>query len=257
MRALILALAFAGAFSAVAGPNERTADLRTLVPDLVAKDKTWGATIGAGATSISGNTKQVIGNFNTALFRRWDSWIAYVSGQYDYLGTGDPLRRLKNLGSATLRGDYLFSPMWRWFAFTTHGYNEFQGLDYRASLGTGPWYQVSTDTFSNGLSLAVVYEFEDFQNGDFGRIGRIALRNVLSVKLSDTSAFALDFFYAPAISDFGDFRLMVIPALDVSIISNLLTLRLYATFERDMRPAPGIENNDLELGTRFSLNLGE
>lgn len=248
---------FLFSFHSKADSWERTADLRTTAPELITNDKeTWGFDLDAGADFVTGNSNSVSANGGLTLYKKWKNWLSYFKANAYYLAVGDPLDDVHNIGNIILRGDYYVSDVFRIFVFTTHGYSEFANIDYRGSLGVGPWIQTNSGRIKNGVSLAYVYEFENFTFGPTERTSRLSLRDVFELSLSEISSLGFDFFYAPSLQDFNDFRIRFGPYIRVGIVKDRLSLKVSALFERDNRPALGVKKNDLGVINSITFHLG-
>lgn len=242
--------------SAWSDPYDRQSDTRTATTESVSLGrKHWGFDTDAGVLLRRGNSEISTANFRLGGFRRFGSLNAYLQTQYDYFWI-DGFRGV-NAGSAVLRVDHELSGSWRVFGFTTHGYNEFLKLDYRATTGGGLWWDHSAENVRYAPSIAVTHEFERFKDLGVERAARLSTRMIVEREITDTAKLGFDFFYVPAFQDWNDFRLFFEPYIETQIYKEWLGLKYRMSFERDNRPKPGVDKNDTSIAVSFTVHLGK
>jgi hypothetical protein len=241
-------LVFAGAF-------DRQSDTRTMTFESIAKNREiWGADIDFGLTLNRGNVERTMGGAGLGLFHATDTLSVYLNGSYFYGAIES--EKFDNKGNATLRFDYKMSPFWKLFFFSTHSFNEINKIDYRATHGLGPWLDFKGERFHNAFSVAIVHQFENFPVSPSERAIRLSIRDMMKITLTETSFLGWDIFYVPAFSDFSDFHLFIQPFLEVYLASSV-SIKYLVSFERDNRPQPEVEKNDLENQVQLKFSFGE
>ncbi len=240
---------------ALGGDFDRQSDTRTATFDSIANQrKDWGLDMDFGLTLNRGNVDRTVGSAGFNIFDASEALTAYLSGSYYYGAFGSA--RYDHKANATLRFDFRMSPFWKIFIFSTHAFNEPQKIDYRATNGIGPWIDFGDEQISNGLSVAIVHEFENPKDAPVERIVRLSFRDMLTIKISESARAGYDFFVAPALEDFSDFRVFFQPYIEAKI-SEVFSLKYKVSFERDNQPQPGVEKNDVENLVQFSIHAGQ
>ena len=237
-------------------PSLRGTDTRTSAPDVVMADKKdWGVDMGFGGSFNRGNVdvNYLYSSFN--LFKAWSPSTAYLSGSTIYNTFGD-IRTL-NQGTLTARYDHRIAGPWKIFVYNTNAYNEFIRLNYRATNGAGPWYDVAWGPMKHGLSVALTQEYEKFKGGIIERAGRVSFRDVCQIPVSQVAVVRTDFFYVPKMNEMGDYHLFVDVSLQTMIWKDKLGLKLSWIDEYDNRPKPGVKPNDALWLTSLTLSFGE
>ncbi|MGE0616732.1 MAG: DUF481 domain-containing protein [Bacteriovoracia bacterium] len=249
----ILVIPFGAPTAARADQNS---DLRTATIESVARNrKEWGVDLEVGTSLQRGNVDKSLGKFTTSLFKANDPYSVYLDGVYAFGAVG--VKRFENRATGTLRLDYRMSPFWKIFVFTTHGFNEFQKLAYRGSMGAGPWVDFEVGGTKHGVSAAVSHEFEQFYGFAAERTARGSLRYLFFVPISENAGAGFDFFYCPSLGDFADHHLYWAPFLEAKVIDQWMTMKLSVSIERDSRPKPGVFANDTQTMVSIGFHGGK
>jgi hypothetical protein len=237
-------------------PYLRASDTRTLTPDRVLLErKSWAADGRLGATLNRGNVNLLYLSGNASIAKRWESTALYVAGTGIYNTFG--AREVLNQVSTVIRGDRWIAESSRVFVFTTHGYNRSTLIDYRGSVGVGPWHDFNLGPTRHGLSVAALFEHERFRDGTRESTPRGSLRWVSQIPLTDMAYLGVDFFYAPAIPQLADVRLYSEVSFETLFYKDVLGLKLSWTDEFDSRPKPGVERNDMVWLASFTYHFGQ
>lgn len=254
----LIALIFLGLIP-TAFSNTRIQDLRTIVPeDIFGKRELWGLDFKVGGDLSSGNTERKILNTNLSLYRRWDKLTGYIDGSLNYLSVSEnPSSRIVNVGAATLRLDYSFTTSLKWFFFSTHAYNENLAIDYRSTEGFGIWKDLVYKNLNNAVSFAAVYEKENYKTAADDDNIRLALRNILTYKLSSHSKVLLDAFYVPKANEFSDYRTFASLTLASKVYKDNIGIEFTASHEKDSKPPVGVLKNDISLSSKATFHFGE
>ena len=234
----------------------RATDTRTFTPQAVmAERKQWGADLGFGGSFNRGNTDVNYLNTNFSVFAARDPATAYLSGSMSYNTFGKV--RVLNQGTLAARYDHSIQGPWKVFVFNTNGYNEFNRLNYRTTMGIGPWYDYTLGPTQHGLSLAMTHEYEKFKGGILERAGRVSFRDVSRLPISQVAELRADLFYVPKVEEVRDYHLFAEISLQTMILRDRLGLKLSWTDEYDNRPKPGVKPNDVLWLTSLTLHLGK
>lgn len=221
----------------------------------MAARKEWGADLAFGGSFNRGNTDVNYLNTSFAFFRAWRPSTVYLTGAMVYNTFGG--RRVLNQGSLTARYDHALQGPWKAFVFSTHAYNEFLRLDYRATMGAGPWYDLALGPTRHGLSLALTRDYEKFKGGLVERSVRVSFRDISKVPISQAAELGADLFYVPKADEFGDYHLFAEISLQTMIWRDNLGLKLSWIDEYDSRPKPGVKPNDTLWLTSLTFHFGK
>lgn len=236
-------------------PFVRASDLRTSAPEAVlGQRKAWGADLTFGGSFNRGNTEVDYVTTGLALFAARAPHTAYLTGSMVYNTFGDT--RVLNRGDLTLRYDRALAGPWKLFVFNTQAYNEFLRLDYRTSTGAGPWYDLDAGSLRTGLSAALVHQYERFKGGIVERAGRISLRALSRLPVSQVAELGADVYYAPSLDADGDYHLFAELSLQTRFWRDNLGIKVSWLEEYDSRPKPGVKPNDTLWLTSLTVHLG-
>ena len=242
--------------TAHAGRFERGRDTRTAVPDEVRKDtRLYNLELSFGLNLNSGNVEQIYLHGGLAFNLAWGRSNLYALSNVVFNSFNGETKRSSALG--TLRYDYSLHKRFKLFAYNTHGYSEFLKLDHRYTAGAGPWLDFDLGPFRNGLSLAVTYEYEDFDGYPTEHAARLSLRHHVTCRISDHVTAGADLFVVPRVDDFLDAHVYVLFFLDTRLWRDVLKLRVTLADEFDSRPKPGVRSNDFEFITALVLSVGQ
>ena len=251
-----LAVSLVPALAVAQSPFLRSTDTRTSTPEtLLSSRESWGADFNFGATLNRGNVDFTSLAFGLGVVKKWQRSALSLAGSALYNTFGS--KQVFNQGTATLRYDRWLSENWRLFAFNSHAYNDFILLNYRATVGAGPWYDLKLGPTVHGLSLAGTYEYESFQGGVTDSAGRLSFRLASKIPVSPIAELDLDFFYVPRASDLDDYHLYAQVSLETLFVKSLFGLKVSWIDEYDSRPQPGIKTNDQLFLASLTCHVGK
>lgn len=217
--------------------------------------QSWGTDLNLGGALNRGNVDQSYVSGDVAFIKMFSASSIYVAGALTYLTFAK--KRLINEGSSTLRYDHWLSENWRLFAFTSHAYNQFLRLRYRATAGAGPWYDLHLGPTVHGLSAAVTYEYELFRHDPSENTPRLSLRLASEFPFNDIARLSVDVFYVPALPNARDVRWYGMIAFETLFWKDVLGLKLTWAGEYDSRPKPTIKKEDMVLIASLAWHLGQ
>lgn len=253
LAALLASLPASDAFAQF--PSLRTTDTRTSVPEAVmAERKDWGADLNFGGAFNRGNTDVNYINSGFDAFKAWAPNTAYLSGSMIYNTFGG--NKVLNMGRLTARCDHPVAGPWKVFAFHTDAYNHFTRLNLRDTTGAGPWVDLPLGASTNGLSLAVVHEYESFKTGVVNRSAKLSLRDISRLPISEVADVSADLFYIQKADEAGAYRLSAELALTSIFWRKNLGLKVSCVDEYDNHPQPGVKKNDTLWQTSLTLRFG-
>lgn len=257
-RLLTAALISSFAFSSLslASPWQRSADQRTLLPEKLENGRNdWGVDLGIGYSQYSGNVEQTSANLEFTYFKKIDDNTFYINSGFIYGISRGVVNQ--NQGRVVLRYDQPVTENFKWFVFNTHAYNQFLKLDYRGTLGAGPWYDFKGEKFTNGVSAAPVFFYEDFDGFGTEKDFWVSLRNYFVYELNESSNVGFDFFYMFRANEPDDHLTFFQPFLETVIKPNRFSLKLSYIAEGDSRPKPGVKSTDFNYYATLVIKFGE
>lgn len=239
-----------------ASPWQRSADQRTLLPEKLERGRNdWGIDLGAGYSQYSGNVEQTSANMEFTYFNKMEHDSFYVNSGVIYgLSKGAVSQ---NQGRIAMRYDHPVTENFKWFVFNTHAYNEFLKLDYRTTLGAGPWYDFQGEKWRNGVSMAPAFFYEDFDGFGTEKDFWISLRNYYMAELNETTGVGFDVFYMFRANDPDDHLIFFQPFLETEIQPDRFSLKLSYNLEGDSRPKPGVKSTDFNYYATLVMHFGE
>lgn len=240
-----------------ASPWQRTADQRTALPEKVTASnrKNWGLDAALGYTQFSGNVEQTSANADITYFTLGEKSSFYWQTGAIYGLSKDVVTQ--NQGRTVFRYDWIQTEQFKYFAFNTHAFNKFLKINYRGTVGVGPWYDFIGDNWKNGISLAPTYLYENFDGYGNEQGWWMSLRNYYIIKVSESTTTGLDLFYLFRTNDPNDQQIFFQPFLEVAIKPDRLSLKISYVGETDTRPKPGVKSTDFNYYTTLVLKFGE
>ncbi|MFH1729613.1 MAG: DUF481 domain-containing protein [Pseudomonadota bacterium] len=230
----------------------RAGDTRTLNPNDLQNGNVYKIEAGLGTAQTTGNADISSLAANMAFNFNCKKQNFYIIGDLTYLEYNDIINR--NDASAVARYDHTIFDNLKWFVYNTHAYNELLLLDYRLTGGTGPWYDFKLGTLLNAASLAITYEFEQFNGYANEHTPRLSYRHIFSYSINEIVSWNLDFFYVPKITDWSDVHIFLNTNLDITIYKDIIKIRLTLKDEYDSVPKTGVEENDMSFITSIVFN---
>jgi hypothetical protein len=239
-----------------AGVWDRSADQRSKLPEAVAQGREkWGADLSLGYTHNTGNVEYLNAYGGLSLFNICEKNTYYLDSSGLYVKSGKNVAQ--NQRRATLRVDRPQTENFKWFAFNTHAYNEFLRLNYRTTVGAGPWYDFKGNGWTNGISFAPVSFHEEFSHAPVEGYMRASFRNNFMFKISDTAFAGFDLFYMPRANRIADHYDFFQPFVETKLYKESVALRLMYTVEFHSHPQPGVRKTDTEYLTVLTFKTGE
>jgi hypothetical protein len=254
---LCLGATLATAPASHASVFSRADDTRPLPPERWPGWKSHGWELRLGGAMRRGNVEQVQVNASTALKLQLASRHQFfLAGEGTYATFGGDVKLDKSAGSALYA--FALHPNWNLFVYTTHAHNRFLKLDYRMTNSAGVClHSFWPERFDLILvSLGLTPEHGWPADGSIEKTLRATLRFNLGVDLGERSEIGADLWYAPAVTDPGDFRVFGALYVDVELWGPL-GVRFALTDEYDSSPRPGVEKNDLEMVPYLVFRVGE
>ena len=251
LKILIFSIISVSSSSSLANIWSRQGDQRTDVTENVLGDRQQAVEFNFGFNKNSGNVNQQVYSTGLALAKKIHSVGFYMKMQTFFAESND--FTVQNQKSLVLRADYPIEQKLRLFTFSTHAANEFLRLDYRSTLGLGPWYDWVGEKWTNGLSLAPVFFYEEFGGVPRNREWRVSFRSLFGWKIDDKSRWGYDFFFAPRAKHLADLQVFFQPFFETKIYKESVSLKMTYTVEYDSRSLDGIKSTDTQYMT--SLNF--
>jgi len=241
---------------------EGRADTRTALPEKVAKDrKEWGTDFDVGTELTRGNVEHNKVESELSVFRNFGGWTAYLKGDLQHSSYRG--EKFENRGSGTARLDYHLTdkevelPKWRIVGFTTYAYNEAVKLNYRNTVGVGPWVDLNFGSVINGISLIPIFSRQQYLGYGKESYWTLSLRYVFSVAITESADIGFDLFYVPRVSDFAQKRIFFSPYIEAFIWERILGLKIKSRTEYEGQPKGGIKTTDTEIVSSLTFHMGE
>jgi len=226
--------------------------------------KFWGATLGAGFASKSGNSRAR--GFNgaldidreTAKDRLAFSLGAATQWSSDPANPDSALVKTveKFFGSGRL--DVFVSHAFFIFAGTQQEIDKFQGLDLRSNYGAGAGYQViATDPTDLRFDLSAGLRVENFTPAAGDTTTSVPIASAggqLRQKLGPV-VFGWSLRWTPAVEDVKDYRFLSDASLSTTIFKGL-GFRIASRNEYNNNPPTGIQKHDWLFTTNLTYTLG-
>ena len=220
------------------------AEFARLKEDVEAQRPHWSANVEVGANYKEGNNDVLEARGRIELRRTTldDMLLFWASGDY---GEQDDRRSTAEAkGGATY--EYSLTDRWFWQAKFSLEYDEFENLDLRAIVSTGPgfyWIKRPDHELRNRVGLG--YQHESFMDGTTTNEGLFNLGLDYHLDLAAWLRFTHTTDYYPSFEGLDDYRLVVDNALIIPLAdSEVWKLKLGALYEYDSHPRPGVERLD-------------
>lgn len=220
------------------------AEFARLKEEVEAQRPRWSANVEIGANYKEGNNDVLEARGRIELKRTTldDMLLFWASGDY---GEQDDRRSTAEAkGGATY--EYSLTDRWFWQAKFSLEYDEFEDLDLRAIVGTGPgfyWIKKPDHELRNRVGLG--YQHESFMDGTTTNEGLFNLGLDYRLDLADWLRFTHTTDYYPTFEELDNYRLVVDNALIIPLAdSEVWKLKLGALYEYDSHPRPGVERLD-------------
>jgi putative salt-induced outer membrane protein YdiY len=224
----------------------------------------WGARLGAGFASKSGNSRArgFNGDVNveraTARDRLALGAGAATQWSSDPANPDSALVKTVEKFYGAGRLDVFVSSAIFLFAGTQQEIDKFQGLDLRSNYGAGAGYQViASDLTDLRFDLSAGLRVENFTPaaGDSTRSVPIASAGTRLRQTLGPMAFDWNLRWTPAVEDVEDYRLLSEAGLSTTIVKGL-GFRIGSRNEYNNNPPTGIQKHDWLFTTNLTYTLG-
>ena len=258
-RVLALVLLMLSAIPVQAGTFSRAEDTRPLPPERWTNWDVFGVDLRLGGTFLMGNVDHLGLSADLGLsWRMTPAHSLFLSGQADYASFGGTSKLDAETG--TLLYAWGVHKMVNLFAYSTHYRNPFQDIKYRTTNSGGLcihsfWAKVFDPIL---ISLGLTYEYEISHKDELTDWAlRATARLNFHLPVNDYLSMGGDFWYAPRLSDFRDYRVYGEFYFETKITKDILAFRVTFADEYDSMPQAGVEKNDLSLIGAFVLRVGK
>lgn len=173
----------------------------------------------------------------------------------DYLanyGETDDVKSANNM-AGSLQTDLDFGPHTYFYNFGNAGYDEIRKIDLQYGVGPGIGRHLfRKPAFALDLESGVNYQVQERSEGDSPESTYLRLADNLTWKLADRITFRKKFEFQLNMQEADQFRMRLDSTLEYRLWNALsLNLTLLDVFDTD--PAPGVDQNEVQL--RSSLGL--
>ncbi|NND63277.1 MAG: DUF481 domain-containing protein [Flavobacteriaceae bacterium] len=162
-----------------------------------------------------------------------------------------------NSGITHFRHNYRFHSRIAWETFFQGQYNKVNLIDFRALLGTGPRFKLTTsENYKFYLGTLIMYEHEEVTDGitPLQRDFRASAYLSFSLYPSENVTVVSTTYYQPLLDSFSDYRISSQSSLVVGLFKNFSINTTY-TFIYDAFPAIGIPNSQYDLSTGITYSF--
>ena len=214
----------------------------------------WSLTLEAGASFTEGNTDTLEGRGRFDLTRKTkdDLLHFYLAGKY---GEQDD-KRTTNEYFGGIRYENLITERWYWYARTELEYDEFEGIDLRATAAAGAgYYWLKKPEHELKTSLGLGYRHESYDNGRTDDDAVLDLGLDYRLDLTPWAQFTHSTVYSPDFLEFDDYRLKFDTALLIPFKDDRLAWKLGMRNEYNSRPQSGFDRLDNTYYTSIVLSL--
>ena len=212
----------------------------------------WNGSLTVGATAQSGNTNLKTVSIGAGFHRRTDDDRFTASYLFNYAEEDHAMTARNHYGAGEY--DYFFTKKWYGLLAVELFNDTFQDLNLRTTAGVGAGYQVWEDpikalAFTAGISY-VNENYKDAEDKDWvaGRLGADFRYNILNFVTFTEKAL----LYPPLES--GEAYLFRNDAALIKPLGSRWALKLQNIFQRNSKPAPGFDKDDVTwiLGLQFA-----
>jgi putative salt-induced outer membrane protein YdiY len=214
----------------------------------------WSATLEAGASRTEGNTDTLEGHGRFDLKRKTkdDLLHFYLAGKY---GEQDD-KRTTNEYFGGIRYENSITERWYWYARTELEFDEFEGIDLRATAAAGAgYYWLKKPEHELKTSLGLGYRHESYDNERTDDDAVLDLGLDYRLDLTPWAQFTHSTVYSPDFLEFDDYRLKFDTALLIPFKDERLAWKLGMRNEYNSRPQSGFDRLDSTYYTSIVLSL--
>lgn len=229
--------------------------MKKVESDILAKQPKWSATFEAGFVMQEGNTDSVDFRGKGELRRKSETDLLrfYVSGEY---GENDDVRDAAEvIGGAYY--EYSFTPRFLWFARGELEYDEFENLDLRATISTGPgFYWIREEWHELKTAVGPGFRHESFMDGSSASEAILDASLNYRLDIVPWLRFTDDLSYTPTFDEFRDYRLVNDSAITIPLgDQDMWKLKFGVLLEYDSLPQPGVERLDRTYYANLVLEI--
>ncbi len=213
----------------------------------------WTGDIRIGANQQSGNTENLSASIGAELSRKTDKDRIGLRFLFNYSEDGEKVTARNTYGA--LEYNYFFVKHVYGLLSLELLSDKFRDLNLRTIVGPGVGYLIWDDNVKFlSFEAGVSYFLEDRDVGKDNQWASGRLAGRLKWQIFQPVGFSNNLFFYPRLEDFSQYTLRNEAGLNSSL-SSRWSISLLNIFERDGRPAPGVEKNDIQwiLALRYSF----
>ncbi len=222
--------------------------------EIAAAKPKWTVALEAGASATDGNTDTLEGHgrFDAKRKTKDDLLHFYLAGKY----ADDNDRRTANEYFGGIRYENKITDRWYWYARTELEFDEFEGIDLRATVATGAgYYWLKKPEHELKTSAGVGYRHESYDTGRSSDDAVLDLGLDYRVDLTPWAQFTHSTVYSPDFLEFEDYRLKLDTALVFPFKDDRWAWKLGMRNDYNSRPQPGFDRLDNLYYTSIVLSL--
>ncbi len=214
----------------------------------------WSATLEAGAAGTDGNTDTLEGHgrFDLKRTTEHDRLHFYLAARYSEQDD----KRSKNEYLGGIRLEITSTRRWYWYARTEFEFDEFEGIDLRATAAAGAgYYWLKRPDHELKTSFGVGYRHESY---DIERSSDAAILDLgldYRLEISPWIQFTHSTLYSPDFLEFADYRLRLDTALLIPFKDERWAWKIGMKNQYNSRPQSGLDRLDNTYYTSIVLSL--
>lgn len=215
----------------------------------------WSATLEAGVTRKEGNTDSLEARGKFVVRRKTADDLLKFYAAADYSEINEARNRNEYLGGVFYESN--ITERWNWYARGELEYDEFEGIDLRATAAAGMgyyWLKESDHEFKTRAGAG--YRHEAYASGFTSDAAILDLGYDYRLDLRTWAQFTHELTYSPDVEETADYRLVVDTAVAIPLAnSDAWKLKLGVMNEYNSRPQPGIDRLDNTYYANIVLEL--
>ena len=222
--------------------------------EIAALKPRWAVTLEAGATRSEGNTdtREAHGRFDVKRTSQADLLHFYLVGSF---GEQDK-KRTTNEYYGGARYENAVTQRRYWYARTELEFDEFEGIDLRATAAAGGgYYWVKQTGQELKTSTGGGYRHESYDDGRVENDAVLDLGLDYRLDIAPWVQLAHSTMYSPDIEDLGNYRLKFDTALLIPFKDERWAWKLGMRNEYNSQPQPGFDRLDNTYYTSIVLSL--